>query len=205
MQITPNLLLIAATCLVSWLAWKDRRLLERLLLWPPAITRKHQWDRLVTYGFVHGDAQHLLFNMLTLFFFGRLVEQAFEPWLGLWGYLGFYAGGLVVSVLPSYLRHRNDAAYRSLGASGAVCAVLFAFILLDPWALIFVFVLPVPAILYAGLYVAYSLWAHRKGHDNINHSAHLWGAGYGILFSVMMEPRILGHFLARLAEPRFAL
>ena len=205
MAITANLVIIALTCLVSWLAWKDRRLLGRLLLWPPAITRGHQWDRLVTYGLVHGDGAHLLFNMVTLFFFGRLIEQAFQPWLGTWGYVGFYVGGLIVSVLPSYLRHRQDPNYRSLGASGAVCAVLFAFILLDPWATIFLFVLPVPSIVYAVAYVGYSVWADRRGGDNINHQAHLWGAGYGILFSLIMEPRLIAHFLAQLGQPRFDL
>ena len=89
MAITINLVLIAVTCLVSWLAWKDRRLLERLLLWPPAI-RRGEVHRLVTYGFVHGDGQHLLFNMITLYFFGGLIEREFQPWLGPWGYALFY-------------------------------------------------------------------------------------------------------------------
>ena len=196
-----TLAILALTVLVSWQAFGNRRLLDRLLLWPPAIARQRQYDRLVTHGFVHADWQHLLFNMITLYFFGRYVERMFEPWLGAIGFLLFYLSAIVVAILPTYLRHRHDPSYRSLGASGAVSAVLFAFILVEPWALIFVFFIPVPAIVYAVLYVGYSIWMDRRGGDNINHSAHLWGAGYGVLFTVIMEPRVLGLFLSRLMSP----
>ena len=110
---------------------------------------------------------------------------------------------IVIAILPTYLRHRHDAHYRSLGASGAVSAVLFAFILINPWSLIFIFFLPVPAILYGVFYVGYSFWMDRKGTDNTNHSAHLSGAIYGVLFMLLMEPRIAGVFLQRLMSPSF--
>ena len=196
-----TLAILLVTVLVSWQAFGNRRLLERLLLWPPAIDRQRQYDRLVTHGFVHADWQHLLFNMITLYFFGRQVERMFAPYLGTLGFVLFYLSAIVVAILPTYLRHRHDPRYRSLGASGAVSAVLFAFILVQPWALIFVFFIPVPAIVYAVLYVGYSIWMDRRGGDNINHSAHLWGAGYGVLFTVIMEPRVVATFLARLASP----
>src|SRR5690606_32000992 len=192
---------LALTVLVSWQAFGNRRLLERLLLWPPAIERERQFDRLVTHGFVHADWQHLLFNMVTLFFFGRYVEQIFAPYIGSLGFALFYLSAIVVAILPTYLRHRHDAGYRSLGASGAVSSVLFAFILVQPWALIFVFFIPVPAIVYGVLYVGYSIWMERRGGDNVNHSAHLWGAGYGLLFTVIMEPGVVEVFLARLMSP----
>jgi len=195
--------LIALTVLVSWQAFERPRLLDRLILWPPAIDRQRQYDRLLTHGFVHADWQHLLFNMITLYFFGRYVERMFEPYIGAAGFVLFYLSAILVAILPTYLRHRHDARYRSLGASGAVSAVLFAFILADPWSLIFVFFVPLPAIVYAVLYVGYSVWMDRRGGDNVNHSAHLWGAGYGLLFTVMMEPRIVGSFLQRLSSPSF--
>jgi len=196
-----TLAILLVTVLVSWQAFGNRRLLERLLLWPPAIDRHRQYDRLVTHGFVHADWQHLLFNMITLYFFGRHVERMFAPYLGTLGFVLFYLSAIVVAILPTYLRHRHDPHYRSLGASGAVSAVLFAFILVQPWSLIFVFFIPVPAIVYAVLYVGYSIWMDRHGGDNVNHSAHLWGAGYGVLFTVIMEPRVVGTFLARLLSP----
>jgi len=198
-----TLLLVGATVLVSWMAWQNPRLLDRLMLWPPAIDRQRQYDRLLTHGFIHADWQHLLFNMITLFFFGRFAEQLVTRMIGPVGFVLFYLSAIVIAILPSYLRHRKDGRYRSLGASGAVSAVLFAFILVNPWGLIFVFFLPVPAILYGVFYVGYSFWMDRQGNDNINHSAHLSGAIYGVLFMLLMEPRLGGHFLGALLNPSF--
>ena len=178
--------LIAATVLVSWRAFGDRRLMDRLILWPPAISRYRQYDRLLTHGFVHADWPHLLFNMVTLFFFGQQVEQV----AGLLPFLLFYLSAIVAAILPTYLRHKDDAHYRSLGASGGVSAVLFAFIVLSPWSKIVVFPIPfgIPAIAYAVLYVAYSVWMDRQGGDNVNHSAHLFGALYGAIFITATQP-----------------
>ena len=204
MQGPITLLLIAVTSLVSWLAFSNRKLADRLILWPPAVDRHRQYDRLVTYGFIHADFAHLLFNMVTLFFFGRLIEQIMLRVTGnWWTYPLFYVAALVVSILPSYLKNQKNPNYFSLGASGAVSAVLFAFILIQPWSLIFVFFIPAPAILYAVFYVGYSIWMDRKGGDRINHSAHLAGAAFGVMFMLAMEPRLLGVFLDQLLNPRF--
>ena len=164
--------LIAVTVLVSWQAFEKRRLYERLVLWPPGVQRFRQYDRLLTHGFVHADWMHLLFNMITLYFFGRAVENVFSQLVGPGMFLLFYLSAIVVAILPSYLRHRRDSGYVSLGASGAVSAVLFAFVLVDPWNWIIVFVIPVPAVVYAIAYVGYSYWMDKRGGDNINHSAH---------------------------------
>lgn len=195
-----TILLVAVTCAVSFTCFSNRLLLERLLLWPPAVGRG-EYHRLVTNAFVHADGQHLLFNMITLFFFGRAIEGFFERYIGVVGFLAFYLVAAVISVLPSYLSHRNDSSYRSLGASGAVSAVLFAFILLAPWSTIYVFFFPIPAIVYAALFTAYGLYAGRMGHDHINHSAHLWGGGFGIVFTLAMEPKLGAVFVQRLLSP----
>jgi len=194
-------ILIGVTVVVSWMAFERPRLMDRLTLWPPAIARKHEYDRLVTYGFVHADWMHLLFNMMTLYFFGPLSERFYAATMGPLAYPLFYLSAMVAAILPTYLRHRNDAKYRSLGASGAVSAVLFTFVLLNPWATIYVFVVPCPAIIFGVLYLGYSAWADRQGHGNINHAAHLWGAVYGMAFAIVAEPRLPAAFLDRLMSP----
>ena len=197
-----TLAIIAVTCVVSFLAFNKPKLMDDLILWPPAIQRHREYHRLVTYGLVHADFGHLLFNMLTLFFFGRAIENVYAQELGRFGFLLFYIGGLVVSILPTYIKNRRNPNYHSLGASGAVSAALFAFILFAPWARIIVFVLPMPAILYAVLYVGYSIYMDRAGRDNINHSAHLWGAAYGVIFTLLIKQGLFTYFLAQLVHPR---
>ncbi len=196
MTFSLTIVIVAITVLVSWRAFNDRNLLERLILWPPAVERRKQYDRLLTHGFIHADWMHLAFNMITLWSFGTAVERVFSEWITPVGYVLFYLSAIVVAILPTYLRHRRDANYRSLGASGGVSAVLFAFILFDPWSKLVIFPIPVPipAFLFALLYVGYSIWMDRRGGDNVNHSAHLWGAAYGVLFTLLMEPRVFGHF-----------
>lgn len=200
MTFSITYVLIGITVLVSWLAFNNRQLLERLILWPPAIDRRKQYDRLLTHGFIHADWMHLLFNMITLYSFGQAMETFYVERIGQLGYLGFYLSAIVVAILPTFLKHRHDAEYRSLGASGAVSAVLFSFILLAPWSPIYIFLIPIgiPAFLFAAIYVGYSIWMDKRGGDNVNHSAHLWGAAYGMLFTVLLEPRVATTFVGRL-------
>jgi membrane associated rhomboid family serine protease len=206
MLVAPvTLVIVALTTVISFAAFSNPRLLERMVLWPPAIGRWRQYDRLLTCGFVHADFAHLLFNMFTFFSFGAYMERLLTPRIGSLGYALFYAAGIVISALPSYLRHRDDANYRSLGASGAVSAVLFAFILIKPWSMILLFAFPVPAIVFAIAYLAYTIYMDRRQADRVNHSAHLWGAIYGILFMVALEPRLVALFFAQLLHPRFGV
>jgi membrane associated rhomboid family serine protease len=129
------------------------------------------------------------------------VAPFFEREIGAIGFTLFYLAGIAVAILPSYLRHRHNPRYRSLGASGAVSAVLFAYNLMAPWSIIYLFVFPVPAVVFAAAYTAYGFYAGRRGVDNVNHSAHLWGAGYGVIVALCIEPRLAGHFLGQLLHP----
>ncbi len=198
-----TLALLAVTCAISFVAFNNAKVMNDFILWPPAVKRHGQYWRLVTHGFLHADGMHLLFNMITLFFFGPLIERFMGNYIGTVGFIAFYISAIVVAILPTYMKNANNPAYRSLGASGAVSAVLFAFVLLQPWQTIYIFFLPCPAILFGVIYIAYSIYMDRRGTDNINHSAHLWGAVYGMLFIVLMEPRVFGSFLGQLAQPTF--
>lgn len=190
-----TLVVIGLTTLVSLIAFNNPRLKQQLILWPPAVRRHKEYWRLLSYGLIHADGMHLFFNMFTLFFAGRYIEAYLTLRTGPIGLPLLYLGGLVVSILPSYLKHQNDPNYYSLGASGAVSAVLFAFVLLQPGATIYVFVIPMPALVFGILYLAYSWYMDRQSRDNINHSAHMWGAGFGLLFMALLEPQLIGRLL----------
>ena len=207
MSITSYMTLgiVAITVLVSWAAWSQQALMERLILWPPAVDRNREYDRLLTHGFLHGDLGHLIFNMIALFSFGTRMERYLAGSIGHVGYLAFYLAGIVVAALPTYYQHRRDLSYRCLGASGAVSAVLFGAILLDPWTGIYLYFIPipVPGFVFAALYVAYSIWMDKRGGDNVNHSAHLWGAAYGVMVMLVIEPSLAMSFVRSLLGHRF--
>jgi len=200
-----TLTIIVVTCIITLTGFKNGKIVDDLIFWPPAITKKHQYYRFITCGLIHADWMHLIFNMLTLFFFGRIMEVYYQGILGLqkWYYLALYIGALIVSNIPTFIKHRNDYNYRSLGASGAVSAVLFAFILLKPWQQIIVLVFPVPAIIYGGLFLFYSAYMSRKGGDHVNHDAHFYGALFGVLFTIAVRPDVLEIFMNELKNPHF--
>lgn len=203
MNINHTTAIIIITVLVSIAAWQSRPLFERLIFWSPAI-RRGQIDRFITHGFIHADAMHLLFNMFTLYFFGRIIERFYISKFGSLGFVAFYVLAIIAAIIPTFLKHKNNPNYASLGASGAVSAVLFAFILFAPWQTIYLFaVVPIPAILFAIAYTAYSIYADRRGTGNTNHSAHLYGAIFGVVATLVIEPQLIGHFIAALLNPRF--
>ena len=202
---TITLSIIVLTCLISATAFNNSKILDDLIFWPPAISIRHQYYRFVTCGLIHADIMHLAFNMITLYFFGRQIEARWMGELGLphYVYLILYVGALIAANIPTYLKRRDDYNYRSLGASGAVCAVLFAFILLKPWAMLQVLIIPVPAIIYAFLFLGYSVYMSKRGGDNVNHDAHFWGALFGIVFTLAVRPSVFTTFINELSHPRF--
>lgn len=193
-------LLIGVTVAMSLAAWQRPPLLHALIYWPPAV-RRGEWWRLIGHGFIHADGAHLAVNMIVLFFFGSAMEPVLAARIGELGYLLFYLAGIVVAIVPTHLRHRRERDFRCLGASGAVAAVLFAYILLQPWSTLLVMFVPMPAIVFAVAYVWYSVWAQHHARDNVNHGAHLAGAAWGVAFMLALEPRLLPRFLERLLSP----
>ena len=201
-----TVVVVVLTCLISLAAFNSSKILDDLIFWPPAISMRHQYYRFITCGFIHADFLHLLFNMVTLYFFGKGLELFYRGELGLQSYYYpiLYFTALIASNIPSYIKRKDDYNYRSLGASGAVCAVMFAVIMIRPWETLYIYgKLPIPAILYAGLFLAFSIYMSKRGGDNVNHDAHLWGAAYGVLFTIAVHPAIVSTFINEMKNPRF--
>ncbi len=204
-------LLIAVNVVVSMIGFSNPEFVNKFIFWPYRQARENQQYRFITSGFLHADFMHLLFNMFTLYFFGRLIEMTFEGY-GLGGkisYLLLYFIGLIVASVPSYLKHKNDYAYRALGASGAVSAVVFASVLFSPWATLYVYFIPMPAVVFAILYIWYCIYMSKRGGDNINHDAHLWGSLFGLAFTLALiaalQPQLFSDIFYQLTHPRFNL
>ncbi len=181
------MLIFVATIAASAIGlWLQPRLVDRCVLRPYWLGRRREWHTLITSGFVHKDVAHLLFNMLSYWFFAFQLEGR----IGAAAFVALYFAALVLSNLPTVIKHRNDPAYGSLGASGAISAVLFASIVYFPDQQLMILPLPVPipAPLFAVAYVGYSWWSARRATDGINHDAHLSGALLGLLFVLVHEP-----------------
>jgi membrane associated rhomboid family serine protease len=190
-MLSMTLIIIIITALVSFGALSNQKIMNDLIFYPPAITSDRQYYRFITCGFIHADFLHLAFNMFSLYLFGRFVEEQFADIFGTAGkmlYLGMYLLALIVSILPSYLKNKTNLYYRSLGASGAVSAVVFAGLMIAPYIKIGLFIIPpiIPGFVFGPLYLILSAYLDRKGGDNINHSAHLWGALFGVAFLIIV-------------------
>ena len=169
------------------------QVIERNLFRPYWFLRRRQYETIVTSGFVHADLGHLAFNMFTFWFFAFTLENQIGPAR----FAVLYLLALVVSDLGTYLKHRNEPEYASLGASGAISAVLFAAIVYFPWMKLFIIPipLPIPAPLFAVGYVAYSWYSARQARGRVNHDAHLGGALFGLAFVLLTDPAAFGQLL----------
>jgi membrane associated rhomboid family serine protease len=198
-SMTITVFIIIVTCLVSLAAFNSQKIFDDLIFYPPAIANQKQYYRFFTCGFIHANYMHLGFNMYTLWIFGDYVEAQFLDAFGekgKWLYLLMYISALFFCLLPTYFRNRDNYHYQSLGASGAVSAVVFSYIFLDPLRRIgFVFLpqnMMIPGFIFGFLYLVISSYLDKKEGSHINHSAHIWGALYGISFLI-----ITGSFLSR--------
>jgi membrane associated rhomboid family serine protease len=189
-MITITISIVLLTAVISFTAFSNEKVMNDLIFYPPSITNRNQWYRFITCGFIHADIMHLVFNMYSFYLFGDIVEKSFGFIFGESGkmlYVLLYLSALIVSILPTYFNHQNDYRYRSLGASGAVSAIIFVGIFLYPTLGMGIFPIPfhIPGFVFGPLYLGISYYLANKGQGNINHSAHIWGAIYGIIFLII--------------------
>jgi membrane associated rhomboid family serine protease len=197
--------IIAITVAVSFYAWNNPSVMRAFIMNPYSINRKNEFHRLLTSGFIHNDHMHLMFNMFSFYFFGLAIEQNFA---GIFGetqggiyYVAMYLIAIIFSDFPSYMKHKNNPGYNSLGASGGVSAVVFAFIILQPLAGVCIFLIICPPGFIMGiLFVAFSYYQGKKSNDNINHEAHLYGAFIGLIFCLVFYPASLPQFLEQISQ-----
>jgi membrane associated rhomboid family serine protease len=188
-----TLIIAAITVIVSLLGFNNPKVIDSLVFYGPAISRRNQYYRFITCGFIHADFMHLAFNMLAFYTFGISLEKALFASPDIFGedapiyFTMLYIGGLIMSSVPDYFKHKDNYHFRSLGASGAVSAVIFSSIVLLPTSPIyFIFLpIPIPGWVFGLAYVGISAYLDKKGGGNINHGAHLWGAIFGVVFSVL--------------------
>ena len=198
-----TVIIIAITCIVSILCFNGTLNGNKLIFNAYQVWHRKEWYRMLTSGMIHSGWGHLFFNMLTLYFFGRVVEQyfsaAFGGVLGTVLYVVLYVSALAISSLGDLVKYRNDWNYNALGASGAVSAILFASILFAPKMGIYIYLIPipVPGYIFAPLYLLYCWYMAKRNMDNIGHTAHFWGAVYGILFPIICKPDVLSFCLSQ--------
>lgn len=198
-----TLLLLGASVVLSVLAFSNQKLFSNLLFEPFVIKAQGQWHRFITHAFIHANWPHLAVNMFVLFGFGQHVEQAlwfYAPAAPALAFAALYLGGILFSSLPAYRRHLHDPNYRAVGASGAVSAILFAYILMTPTNTIrFLFIpAPIPAWVFGGLYLAYSWYMDKRSQDNVAHDAHFYGAVFGLVFMIVLDPGIVAAFITQI-------
>ena len=192
MQLSITLIFVIITCLVSISAFSQQKMIDDLIFYPPAISKRQQFYRFISHGFIHADAMHLAFNMIALYSFGEGLETVFGfscvfGNMGRLFYLLLYFSALVVASLPDYFKYKDSYHFRSLGASGAVSAVVFALIVFFPQSPIGLIFLPIriPGYIFAIIYLGVTVYLDRRSGSHINHSAHFWGAAYGIVFTLV--------------------
>lgn len=184
------LIIIAITVVISIMGFQNIQLFEKYKFNVSAIQNRKEYIRLLSAGFLHADFGHLFFNMLTLYFFGPIVLEAF----GVLGFLVIYFGAIILGNLFSLYLYKRQGWYSAIGASGGVSGILFAAIAMVPsLGIYFYFIpIPIPGYIFGALYFGYSVYMmlNPRPHDNIGHAAHLGGAAFGLVYAVALEPEI---------------
>jgi len=206
MELSITLIIIIITVGVSLLANSKPELCAKLLFNPYQVVYRKEWYRIFTHALVH-DRQnifHLFFNMYVLYSFGSALESMLGSAVGslsLFYYLMIYVGGVFVATVPALIKHKDNYGYNSVGASGAVSAILFSTIVFVPFSggigIIFL-PISIPPLVFGVLYIAYEMYMEKRGGTNIAHDAHIWGALFGFLITLLFVPGALTNFIGQL-------
>jgi membrane associated rhomboid family serine protease len=193
-------IIIIATGIVSFLAFQNAALFDRLKFNAYRINHDREWYRLFSHALLHADWGHLLINMFVLWSFGDVVLSFFNVDFGQAGLLyfsGLYIGGAFFSTVYDYAKQKDNIFYNAVGASGAVSAVVFSSIILYPAGRIYLFFIPIgiPSWIFGLLYLAYSAYMGKRSEDNIGHNAHFWGSVYGIVYTILINPAYIEMFI----------
>jgi len=193
-----TLIITIITVAISILAMYNEPFMDKLIFNPYTVQRKNEWYRFISSGFIHADFMHLAFNMFSFYMFSDYVEQFFSMIFGAQGlalYIILYISSLAVCLIPTFLKHKHQYHYNSLGASGAVSAIVFVGIFLQPTIQIGFFIIPpiIPGFIFGPIYLSITAYLSKKGQSGINHSAHLWGSIYGIVF-LIITAKFLGNY-----------
>ena len=201
MTLNTTTCILLVTIASSFYAWHHDHIYKKWILNPYQVKHYHQYWRFFTSGFVHINYLHLFFNMFALFFFGQNVAYYFGPQGDLL-MLALYLLGIIVSDIPTFIKYQDVPNYNSLGASGGVAAVVFSSIMFDPLNLIMIFPIPfgIPGFILGALYLIYSYYQGKRMADNINHDAHLFGALFGLIFTVVLRPTVVLNFIGEVTS-----
>ena len=196
-----TIILILLNVAASIYAWNNEAIYRKWMMNPFRIYHDNQYYRFITSGFIHKDWVHLFFNMFALFSFGMALEYHLSKLVGgiaLFCFYGIYVTALIVSDIPTYFKNKYNEYYNSLGASGAVAAIIFACIIIKPLNNIYLYGIPVPGVIFGLLYLGYSYYSAKRNLGNVSHDAHFYGAAFGMVAIIIIHPPLFMKFFEQL-------
>ena len=200
-----TIFIIIITAIISIWAFNNREVFDKLIFNAYEIKHKKEGWRFFSYALIHDGWSHLIINMLVLYSFGDVVEIFFKFHFGAKSYIYFlvlYIGGIIFSILFDFRKNKDNVYYNAVGASGAVSAIVFSSIILYPGGSIYLFFIPIPipSAIFGILYLVYSAYMGKRAKDNVGHNAHFWGAIFGVIFTIILKPKLLLIFLEQITN-----